>query len=509
MKKKVALVILDGWGLGKKDKSDAIFCANTPFTDSLNLHYPNAQLRTDGENVGLPIGQMGNSEVGHMNIGAGRIVWQMLAKINNTIENNQLQENSILRKMVSLHKETQKPIHLLGLLSDGGVHSHINHLLALCDYFVAENCNPVFIHAFLDGRDTDPKSGINHVQNLLHKIKNTPIQLASLVGRYFAMDRDHRWERIAKAYHLMVQGMGTDTDEEELLSFIEKKYAEQITDEFFEPTLINKNGCISEDDIVLCFNFRTDRGREITMALSQEDFPEYQLKKLPLHYFTFTEYDSTFNINGVVFENQNLENTLGEIISDNGLKQLRAAETEKYPHVTYFFSGGREREFENEYRVLANSPKVATYDLMPQMSASELTENTLNLVKNELPEFVCLNYANADMVGHTGVYSAIIKAVETVDSELEKLVRNMLPLGYEFIIIADHGNSDYAINEDGSPNTAHTTNPVPCWYIGEEKNVKLNNGILADIAPTILHLLNLQKPIEMTGNSLISKNEKI
>lgn len=502
MSKKAAIVILDGWGLGNKSKSDAVYCANTPFTDSLTVKFPNATLRTDGENVGLPEGQMGNSEVGHMNIGAGRVVWQMLAKINKSFKDGEAAKNEILQEIFQKSIQLNKPLHLFGLVSDGGVHAHIDHLIQLCHLATQKGVQDIYIHAFLDGRDTDPKSGLGFLKKLQEGIQGTAAQISTVVGRYFAMDRDLRWERVKKAYDVMVKGTGEMACG--LFETIESHYSKGETDEFMSPIrcLDGEEGLIKEGDVALCFNFRTDRGRQISRALTQEDFHEYNMHALKLHYYTLTQYDEKFKISGVVFENDNLQMTLGEVLEAAGKSQLRAAETEKYPHVTFFFSGGREQEFKSETRIMANSPKVATYDLLPEMSAVELTDRVIECIDSEQPDFVCLNYANADMVGHTGVYEAIVKAVETVDHCLEKLMGSLVKNGYETLVIADHGNADFAINDDGTPNTAHTTNPVPVWLISDQ-NYQIHDGKLADVAPTILDLMGLIQPAEMTGKSLI------
>ncbi len=503
MSKKAAIVILDGWGLGNKSKSDAVYCASTPYTDSLTVKFPHATLRTDGENVGLPEGQMGNSEVGHMNIGAGRVVWQMLAKINKSFKDGEAANNEILQVIFQKSIQLNKPLHLFGLVSDGGVHAHIDHLIQLCHLALQKGVHNIYIHAFLDGRDTDPKSGLGFLKKLQEGIQGTSAQISTVVGRYFAMDRDLRWERVKKAYDVMVKGTGEMACG--LFETIESHYEKGETDEFMSPIrcLDGEEGLIKEGDVALCFNFRTDRGRQISRALTQEDFHEYNMHALKLHYYTLTQYDEKFNISGVVFENDNLQMTLGEVLEAAGKSQLRAAETEKYPHVTFFFSGGREQEFEGETRIMANSPKVATYDLKPEMSAVELTEKTVDFIDSNQPDFVCLNYANADMVGHTGVYEAIVKAVETVDHCLEKLMGSLVKNGYETLVIADHGNADFAINDDGTPNTAHTTNPVPVWLISDQNN-QIHDGKLADVAPTILDLMGLNQPAEMTGKSLIT-----
>ena len=500
--KKVALLILDGWGHGNKSKSDAIFNANTPFIDSLEKTYPNAELLTDGENVGLPKGQMGNSEVGHLNIGAGRIVYQDFTRINKAIKDKEFQKNPIILKAFEQAKSSGKKLHFMGLVSDGGVHSHQDHLKVLCDMAKDHQLNKVFIHAFTDGRDCDPNSGLEQLKGLENHLAHSAGQIATVIGRYYAMDRDKRWERIKKAYDLMVNGVGEKYDS--ATEAIEASYQTDITDEFITPKLINENGLIEEGDTVICFNFRTDRCREITIALTQQAFPEYAMKPLKLNYYTMTNYDRTFKNVNVIFDKENLEKTLGEVISVNGLKQIRIAETEKYPHVTFFFSGGREKEFEGEKRILINSPKVATYDLQPEMSAPLVRDAIVKEMKENQPECICLNFANADMVGHTGVYDAILKAAETVDGCVKDVVETGKQLGYSFIIIADHGNSDNAINPDGTPNTAHSLNPVPVIVVDDDvKQVK--NGTLRDVAPTILDLMGIEQPKEMTGQSLIVK----
>lgn len=502
--KKVALIILDGWGIGKHDSTDAIFKANTPFIDGLMATSANATLNTTGEMVGLPKGQMGNSEVGHMNIGAGRIVLQDLARINKAVENNELRSNAILEEAL-VKAKNGKDLHLIGLVSNGGVHSSQQHLHALIDVIERAGVERYFIHAFTDGRDTDPKSGVGNINDLQNYLEDKKGKIASIVGRYFAMDRDQRWERIKKAYDLLVHGKGNEFSE--ATGSIRSSYDAGVTDEFIEPVVITENNeptaTIKDGDIVLCFNFRTDRCRQITRALTQEAFPEQDMRTLDLQYLTMTKYDEKFKNVSVLFEKEDLKETLGEVIADNDLEQIRMAETEKYPHVTFFFSGGREQTFKGESRIMVHSPKVATYDLQPEMSAYELTDRMLETLKKGDADLICLNYANPDMVGHTGNFEAIVKAVETTDQCTNKVVESGLENGYSFIIIADHGNADNAVNEDGTPNTAHSTNPVP--FIIVDKDVKtVENGILADMAPTVLDLLGIEKPALMTGRSLIN-----
>ena len=502
--KKVALVILDGWGLGRPDASNGIYLAKTPFVDGLYVKYPHSELITFGEDVGLPDGQMGNSEVGHMNIGAGRVVYQDLVRINKEIKEGDFFENSVLLEAINYANMHNKKVHLIGLVSKGGVHSMQEHLYALIDLCAKKLIakDKTFIHAFTDGRDCAPESGQGFIEELENYIKNKSVNLASIIGRYYAMDRDKRWERIKKAYDLMINGIcNTFESGQQALS---QSYKKGIYDEFLEPHVNkNVNGKIEDGDVVICFNYRTDRCREITEALHQKDFESEGMKKMNLHFVTMTNYSKDFQGVKVVFDKDELKNTLGEVISNAGLTQIRMAETEKYPHVSFFFSGGREECFEGERRIMVNSPKVATYDLQPEMSALELTEKAVeDMVKNQ-PDFICLNFANGDMVGHTGVPSAIIKACETVDSCLSKMVNFGLQQGYEFIIIADHGNADLMYAEDGSPHTAHTLNLVPCIYIGEQGK-ELSSGRLADVAPTILEMLKVEQPIEMSGKSLIS-----
>jgi 2,3-bisphosphoglycerate-independent phosphoglycerate mutase len=503
---KVILVIMDGWGLGKVKSSDAIQNANVPFVSSLYTKYPNTTLTTCGEAVGLPEGQMGNSEVGHLNLGAGRIVYQELQRINVAVREGEFAQNESLLASVRYAKTNNKPLHLLGLVSNGGVHSHINHLKAILDVCSQHGLQNVFIHAFTDGRDCDPKSGLAFIKELQQHIDKTVGKIATVSGRYFAMDRDNRWERVKLAYDAMVNGIGVRA--ENAVAAIEKSYAENVTDEFIKPTVIvdendNPTATIKDGDAAICFNFRTDRCREITKALTQLDFPQHNMHALQLHYTTMTEYDATFKNVHVIFETDNLNHTLGEVIEENGLKQIRIAETEKYPHVTFFFSGGREKPFEGESRIMIPSPKVATYDLQPEMSAVEVTNAIVPEIEKEEASFICLNYANADMVGHTGVWEAAIKAVETVDSCVQRVVTAALQHGYTVFLTADHGNADYMINEDGTPNTAHTLNPVPFFIIDNNWRGKLKSGKLGDLAPTILKMMGLAIPSEMTGTILI------
>lgn len=498
---------MDGWGLGKDKKSDAIANANTPFVSSLYSKYPNVQLVTCGEAVGLPDGQMGNSEVGHLNIGAGRIVYQELQRINVAVRDGQLAENQVLKTAFETAIKNNKTVHFIGLVSDGGVHSHIDHLKALCDISAKEGVQDVAIHAFTDGRDTDPKGGYDYISKLQDHIKGSNAKIASLCGRYYAMDRDNRWERVKLAYDALTKGIGTLTTDP--LATIQHSYEAEVTDEFIKPIIVSEDGItpiatIQEGDVVICFNFRTDRCREISVALSQEAFPEQNMHPLALHYVTMTEYDKTFKDVHVIFNNDNLSNTLGEVLAKNGKTQIRIAETEKYPHVTFFFSGGREKPFDGESRILKASPQdVATYDEKPEMSAYDLTDAIIPEIEKETADFICLNFANADMVGHTGVWQAAIKAAETVDTCVGRIVPVALEKGYTILLTADHGNSDYLINEDGSPNTAHTLNPVPLFVISNTYKGLVKNGKLGDIAPTILKIMGLSIPDEMTGDILI------
>ena len=498
---KVGLIILDGWGIGDGSKADAIAQSKTPFMDSLFLTYPHSQLIAGGEDVGLPDGQMGNSEVGHLNIGAGRIVYQELTRINKSIRQGDFFLNPVLLKAFEEVKSKNCKLHFIGLVSDGGVHSSDKHLHALCAFAHQQGVKTSYIHAFTDGRDCDPTSGNGFITETASICAPYGAKIASIVGRYFAMDRDNRWERIKKAYDLLVNGVGIAS--ESASDSIKEQYLSGITDEFLEPILIDKNGIIENGDVVISFNFRTDRPREITKVLTQESFPTFGMSPLSLYYCTMTNYDDAFENIPVIFQKENLVNTLGQVISEAGLSQVRIAETEKYPHVTYFFNGGREEPFENESRIMVKSPSVATYDLQPEMSALIVRDKLIDHINNEMPDFICLNFANPDMVGHTGVFSAIVKAVETIDNCLQKVVEAGLQYGYEFLIIADHGNADMAINPDGSPNTAHSLNPVPVILITKEKGLVLRKGRLADVAPTVLGRLGIEQSMEMTGKDLV------
>lgn len=504
MNKKVLLLIIDGWGITQNPEVSAIAKANTPFIDSLYKKYPNAQLLTHGMNVGLPEGQMGNSEVGHMNLGAGRIVYQDLAKVNLAIKNNTLKDEPVLQKAFTYAKEYGKNVHFLGLVSDGGVHSHINHLKGLLSAAQDAEIDNFYVHAFTDGRDVDPKSGITHIKDLEKHLEKTGGKLASIIGRYYAMDRDRRWERVKKAYDLLCFGKGTHSTNAS--ESILKSYNEGVTDEFIKPIVLTNNNTpiatINEDDVVIFFNFRTDRGRQLTDALSQNDFADFGMKKLQLHYVTLTNYDNSFTNIDVIYNKENIVKTLGEVLEKNNKTQIRIAETEKYPHVTFFFNGGREEPFNGEKRILCPSPKVATYDLKPEMSAFDITNKILPEIKTQTADFICLNFANPDMVGHTGDFIAATKACETVDICTQKIITAALEQGYTSLIIADHGNSETMKNEDGSPNTAHTTNPVPIIVV-DDKIKSVSNGILGDIAPTILKLMGIEKPEEMTQKSII------
>lgn len=502
--KKVILIIMDGWGLGKVKDSDALQHANVPFVSSLYHKYPHTTLVTCGKAVGLPEGQMGNSEVGHLNLGAGRIVYQELERINVAIETGSFQKNEILLNSLNYAKENNKPLHLLGLVSNGGVHSHINHLKAITSLCKEKNIDNVYIHAFTDGRDTDPKSGVNFLKELQEHLEKTKGKIATVTGRYYAMDRDKRWERVKIAYDALVNRKGSFTNN--ILSAVKTSYENNVTDEFLLP-IINEQtpgSAIKDGDAVICFNFRTDRCREITEVLTQTSLPEYEMKTLDLNYTTMSRYDHSFKNIQVIFENDDLVNTLGEILAANNKKQIRIAETEKYPHVSFFFSGGREVPFNGESRIMVPSPKVATYDLQPSMSAYELTNALLPEIKNKTADFIVLNYANTDMVGHTGVWEAVIKAAETVDKCVEKIVTAGLENGYTIFLTADHGNADYMINPDGTPNTAHTLNLVPFFIIDKEWKGQIEPGKLGDLAPTILTMMQLPIPPQMTGNILIN-----
>ena len=504
MNKKVILVILDGWGITQEPEVSAIAKANTPFIDSLYQKYPNASLRTDGLHVGLPEGQMGNSEVGHMNLGAGRVVYQDLVKINQAVSNNSIADEPVLKDALQYAKENNKNIHFLGLVSDGGVHSHVNHVKGLVKATDDAGLRS-YVHAFTDGRDVDPKSGKEMLSDLETYLSGHNSALASVIGRYYAMDRDKRWERVKLSYDLLVNGIGKKA--KNASQAIQQSYDSGITDEFIKPiVLIDKNdvpiATIQNEDVVIFFNFRTDRGRQLTHVLSQQSLDEYDMHKLKLHYVTMTNYDDSFKGVTVIYPKEDLNNTLGEVLEKNHKKQIRIAETEKYPHVTFFFSGGREDEFVGEKRIMCPSPKVATYDLQPEMSAKDITDAIIPELNKKEVDFICLNFANTDMVGHTGVMEAAIKAAETVDSCLREVIAAAQHNSYTSIIIADHGNSETMINEDGSPNTAHTTNPVPIVVVDD--NIKaVNSGILANIAPTILKLMGIEKPEIMSEKSLI------
>ena len=502
--KKAILIIMDGWGLGKVKSSDAIQNAHVPFVSSLYQKYPNTTLVTCGEDVGLPEGQMGNSEVGHLNLGAGRVVYQELQRINVAIKTGEFQSNTTLLNAIEFAKKNNKTLHLLGLVSNGGVHSHINHVKALTSLCKDKGLSNVLIHAFTDGRDTDPKSGLGFLTELLQHLDISTGTIATVTGRYYAMDRDKRWERVKLAYDAMVNAVGIKSDN--ILEAVKQAYVDGETDEFIKP-IINSNVAdtkIKNGDVVISFNFRTDRCREITQVLTQIDMHEYDMHCLDLHYTTMTQYDQTYKKINVVFENDDLKNTLGEILQQNGKTQIRIAETEKYPHVSFFFSGGREVPFDGERRIMIQSPKVATYDLQPEMSAAEVTAAIVKEIENDPADFICLNFANADMVGHTGVWKAVIKAVETVDACVEKVVTAALKQDYAIFLTADHGNADYEINADGSPNTAHTLNLVPFFVIDNKWHGKVLPGKLGDMAPTILTMMKLPIPKEMNGNILIN-----
>lgn len=501
-------MILDGWGIAQNKEVSAIDHANTPFMDSIIENYPNGKLEASGIAVGLPAGQMGNSEVGHMNIGAGRVVYQDLVKINKAVEENTLRDNQILSRALDLAKRDNKKVHFIGLVSDGGVHSHIMHLKGLLSIAADKELEQVFVHAFTDGRDTDPRSGVDFISDLQNHMKKSTGELASITGRYYAMDRDNRWERVAIAYNALVLADGKKSNA--LVEAMEESYAQDVTDEFIMP-IINTDQSgeaiakIEPGDVVINFNFRTDRGREITQVLTQRNFPDQGMHKLDLTYLTLTNYDDSFVGVKVIFDKDNLTNTLGEVLSRADKEQIRIAETEKYPHVTFFFSGGKEDEFDGEKRILCPSPKVATYDLQPEMSAADIRDKIIPELESEEPDFICLNFANPDMVGHTGVFEAAVKACETVDKYAEQVVEVALKHNYSTIIIADHGNPDIMVNSDGSPNTAHTTNLVPFILVDDGYNGQLKDGKLGDLAPTILTLMGISIPQEMTGEILIEQ----
>jgi 2,3-bisphosphoglycerate-independent phosphoglycerate mutase len=506
LNKKVALIIMDGWGKETDKSRSAIAMAKTPNVDSYYKKHSNSELVTFGEDVGLPEGQMGNSEVGHMNLGAGRIVYQELMRVNNAIKDNSLKNNKILQNTFNYAKKESKQLHLFGLLSDGGVHSHINHIEAIARYAHEAGVEKIFIHAFMDGRDCDPRSGLGFVKQACNNLADTRAKIASVIGRYYAMDRDKRWERVKKAWDLLVMGKGHKFTS--AIDAVESSYQKGITDEFIEPSVISdENGnplsTIQPGDAVISVNFRTDRCREITQVLTQFNMPDFDMHTLHLHYVTMTRYDDTFSNVEVIFEKDNLNNTLGEILEREGKTQLRVAETEKYPHVTFFFSGGRENPFHQEHRVLISSPKVATYDLQPEMSAWQVKDATIKAIDEHTPDFICLNFANTDMVGHTGVFEAGMKAAEVVDTCVNEVINKALEKNYDILLTADHGNADIMINEDGSPNTAHTKNMVPLFYISNESKASIKNGKLGDIAPTILHIMGIEIPAEMTGEILL------
>lgn len=501
---KVLLMILDGWGIGDKSQSDVIYNANTPNIDALMSRYPHSQLLASGISVGLPEGVMGNSEVGHLNIGAGRVLYQDLVKINMACNENTMKDNEQLKKAFSYAKDNNKAVHFVGLVSNGGVHSMNTHLYKLCDITKDYELDKVYIHAITDGRDTDPRSGLGFMTELVEHLKTSNGKIATLIGRYYTMDRDKRWERVKKGYDLMVNGVGESY--EDVLKAIENSYKAGLTDEFINPVVLTEHGTpvakIESGDVVICYNYRTDRLREITVALTQKDMPEFDMHTVPLEYYTMTRYDDSFKGIHIIFDKDNVQHTLGEVVSENGLTQIRIAETEKYAHVTFFFSGGREIEFPGETRLLVSSPKVATYDMQPEMSAILVKDKLLPELKKADASFICLNFANGDMVGHTGVYKAITKAVETVDMCVGEVVSEARANGYDVIIMADHGNADFAVNSDGSPNTAHSLNPVPCILVSDNYD-KIRDGVLADVAPTVLKIMGLPIPNDMTGRVLV------
>ncbi len=503
MSKKALLMILDGWGIGDQGKDDVIFNTPTPYWDYLVKTYPHSQLQASGENVGLPDGQMGNSEVGHLNIGAGRVVYQDLVKINLACRDNSIMKNPEIVSAFTYAKENGKNIHFMGLTSDGGVHSSLDHLFKLCDISKEYSIENTYVHCFMDGRDTDPKSGKGFIEQLEAHCAKSAGKIASIIGRYYAMDRDKRWERVKEAYDLLVNGVGKKASD--MVQAMQESYDEGITDEFIKPIVnANVDGTIKEGDVVIFFNYRNDRAKELTVVLTQQDMPEAGMHTIPgLQYYCMTPYDASFKGVHILFDKENVMNTLGEYLATKGLKQLHIAETEKYAHVTFFFNGGRETPYENEDRILVPSPKVATYDLKPEMSAYEVKDKLVAAINENKYDFIVVNYANGDMVGHTGIYEAIEKAVVAVDACVKETVEAAKAQGYEAIIIADHGNADHALNEDGTPNTAHSLNPVPCVYVTENKDAKVENGRLADVAPTILKIMGLEVPAEMNGKVLI------
>lgn len=506
---KTLLMILDGWGIGDGSKGDIVSQAPTPFMDALLEKYPHSQLLASGENVGLPEGQMGNSEVGHLTIGAGRILYQDMVKITRAIKDKSLWKNPKIVEAYTYAKEKNKKVHLIGLIGPGGVHALSSHMIALCQIATDMGLKDIFIHGLTDGRDTDPRSGYSFIKNDLEALKTTNARFASLIGRYYGMDRDKNYDRLKLAYDLYTQGKGEKTTD--ILDAVQKSYDNGITDEFMKPiVMVDEKGeplaKIEEGDVVICFNFRTDRLRQTTIAFTQQDLPEYGMHTMNLQWYTMTNYKADFKGINVIFDKENVTNTMGEVVSKAGLKQIRIAETEKYAHVTFFFSGGREEPFEGEERILIQSPRVPTYDLQPEMSAPKIKDAIVPKLKNQAAHFVCLNFANGDMVGHTGVYEAIYKAIVAVDQCAKEVVEAALEGGYDVMIIADHGNADNALNEDGSANTAHSLNPVPCIFVSNDKtHVKLENGILADVAPTLLNVMGLEVPKEMTGKNLIKK----
>ena len=496
-------MILDGWGIGNHTKSDAIYSAHPAFWNHLITTYPHSELQTSGENVGLPDGQMGNSEVGHLNIGAGRVVYQDLVKINKAIADRSILENPEIKNAFSYAKNTGKSMHFMGLTSNGGVHSSFEHIFALCDIAKEYELKNVYLHCFMDGRDTDPRSGKGFIEQLSEHCDKTTGKIASIIGRYYAMDRDKRWDRVKEAYDLLVEGKGEQATD--MVAAMQESYDNDVTDEFIKP--INNatvDGTIKPGDVVIFFNYRNDRAKELTIVLTQHDMPEQGMHTIPdLQYYCMTPYDASFTGVHILFPKENVNNTLGEYLSDLGKKQLHIAETEKYAHVTFFFNGGREAPYEGEDRILVPSPKVATYDLKPEMSAYEVKDKLVEAIKSDKYDFIVVNFANGDMVGHTGVYEAIEKAVKAVDECVKDVVEAANATGYETIIIADHGNADHAINADGTPNTAHSLNPVPCVYVTADKSATVENGILADVAPTILHIMGIPQPAEMTGHNLV------